>query len=179
MILSGFSTSYSNTLQSTLGSLLLQAFQQTIINLSQVIEWDISWCSPNVDIAAHFTDTVNKRLLLQDDINIDLTFYINNELYLDYFNDYNVTRFIQQYQTMSSDLILERFSNVTLIVHVENVELGNQKIKSDPDTSSSNEPNHYTLIFGLISGILLCLLVLICIYWKRKQNKWKDQAKKK
>ena len=163
--------------EDTLTTLSLQAFKQTIIDLS-TMSWNNTWCV-NIDIT--FTELTNRRMLLQDQSDIDCytTFIINELLFNDYFNNYNQTAFmIGFHKALASRMGIDPSDFQYLDVA--------QPVKIDPNTprptplvyQKLNEDSDKTIsimiasiIFGICCFFVLLWLCKVYCNYEKETNK--------
>ena len=168
LILSGYIK--VNNWEDILSGLCLKAFKQTILYLLN--EWNNDWCT-NIDV--EFEDLMNeRRRLLQQNINIDASFYINNMLYTEFFDGYNSTKFNIEFQRILSSLMninsneIEGFTlNEPIEMNSESVNEPTPKPVHSTQTELLETRNHskdaglsiLMTILSVIFGCLCCCII--------------------
>ena len=167
--------------ESTLTSFCDQAFKFTILQLLDRISWNEKWC---VDIEATYTNAssinINRRLLQTEndmmDIDVDLIFDINDNLYMDYYGDYyNSSQFFDVFQEILNGLLQREFdneNNTNFTVEIEDLII-EEPINIDTDIViiSSTEildeeyVSPYSAAIGIILGIFLIIFIGLCCCW--------------
>ena len=160
-----------NDWQSILTTLCAEAFRSTILFLLDAV-WDREWCS---EIGATYTDSVNRRLLLQTqvDINVDLVFDINNKLFLDYFDEYNTTQFNNEFQRILNNLLQQEFVNVTNMEIEDLIVEDPIVVDTSSDTQSGDEDNWvltFVIVISALGSLCICALCFPLTLYRQRSS---------
>jgi len=151
--------------QNSLKSQSLEAFKQTVVFLTD-IQWnDAMWCI--LLSTMQFKSDINRRrVLLQNNIEIEQSFNYNDNLHDAYFgktDDFNSTTFSLQYQR-SLKILIER--NKDIIEEIEEFELGEASPLVDGEGSNpTSSPTTQPSLIGLyvLLGVLPCCCLFVAI----------------
>ena len=159
--------------------LILETFRVTI--LLSFDSWQDSWCTAVFDRSFNVDFNNGNRRLLQStsDINVELAFDVNEDLYQDYFQNYNKTEFADEYRkNLAAQLAKDDPTNPNLNVGAFTVSDPIPDITPSPTSISAPATTRETISGQMILVIfVLCFgfcIILVCISFKC----WYDSRQK-